>query len=112
MGKSINQWIGMGNLTRDPDLKQLPNGQPVTSFSIALNRSYKGADDEWVEETDFIDVVTFGKLADQAAQNLMKGTRVLVQGRLKTSSWDDKETGKKRSKVEILAHDLTFLHDV
>ena len=107
MARSLNQVTLMGNLTRDPELRQTPNGQNVTSFSLALNRSYKDASGEWQEATDYIDIVAWGPLAERVSQYLNKGSRCLVQGRLQYSSWE--QEGKKRSKVEVNAHDVTFL---
>lgn len=107
MARSLNQVTLMGNLTRDPELRQTPNGQSVTSFSLALNRSYKDASGEWQEATDYIDCVCWGPLAERVAQYLSKGRRSLVQGRLQSRSWE--QDGQKRSKVEVLANDVTFL---
>lgn len=107
MARSLNQVTLMGNLTRDPELRQTPNGQNVTSFSLALNRSYKDASGEWQEATDYIDIVCWGPLAERVAQYLSKGRRCLVQGRLQSRSWE--QDGNKRSKVEVLANDVTFL---
>ena len=107
MARSINQVILMGNLTRDPDLRQTPNGQSVCSFSLALNRSYKDQNDEWKEVTDFVDIVAWAGLGERVAQYLSKGRRCLVQGRLQSRSWE--QDGQKRSKVEVLANDVTFL---
>jgi single-strand DNA-binding protein len=109
MARSFNQVILMGNLTRDPELRQTPNGTSVTSFSLALNRSYKGSDGNWQEATDFIDVVAWGPLGERVSQYLSKGRPCLVNGRLQSRSWDDKESGAKRSKVEVVAQDVTFL---
>jgi single-strand DNA-binding protein len=97
----------MGNLTRDPELRQTPNGQNVTSFSLALNRAYKDTSGEWQEVTDYIDIVCWGPLAERVAQYLSKGRRCLVQGRLQSRSWE--QDGQKRNKVEVLANDVTFL---
>jgi single-strand DNA-binding protein len=97
----------MGNLTRDPELRQTPNGQTVTNFSLALNRSYKDQGGEWQEVTDYIDIVCWGPLAERVAQYLSKGRRCLVQGRLQSRSWE--QEGQKRNKVEVLASDVTFL---
>ncbi len=97
----------MGNLTRDPELRQTPTGQNVTSFSLALNRSYKDQSGEWQEATDYIDIVCWAGLAERVAQYLSKGRRCLVQGRLQSRSWE--QDGNKRSKVEVLAIDVTFL---
>jgi single-strand DNA-binding protein len=97
----------MGNLTRDPELRQTPTGQNVTSFSLALNRSYKDQGGEWQEATDYIDIVCWGPLAERVAQYLSKGRRCLVQGRVQSRSWE--QDGVKRNKVEVLANDVTFL---
>ncbi len=107
MARSFNQVILMGNLTRDPELRQTPNGQNVCSFSLALNRSYKGADGTWQEATDYIDVVAWGPLGERVAQYLSKGRPCLVNGRLQSRSWES--DGQKRSKVEVNAQDVTFL---
>lgn len=107
MARSLNQVTLMGNLTRDPELRQTPTGQNVTSFSLALNRSYKDQSGEWKEVTDYIDIVCWGPLAERVAQYLSKGRRCLVQGRLQSRSWE--QDGNKRSKVEVLANDVTFL---
>src|ERR1035437_5553783 len=107
MARSLNQVTLMGNLTRDPELRQTPNGQNVTSFSLALNRAYKDASGEWQEATDYIDIVCWGPLAERVAQYLSKGRRCLVQGRLQSRSWE--QDGQKRNKVEVLANDVTFL---
>ncbi len=107
MARSVNQVILMGNLTRDPELRQTPSGQSVVSFSLALNRSYKDQSGEWQEATDYIDVAAWGPLAERVAQYMTKGRRCLVQGRLQSRSWE--QDGQKRSKVEVLANDVTFL---
>jgi single-strand DNA-binding protein len=107
MARSVNQVMLMGNLTRDPELRQTPNGQSVVGFSLALNRSYKDQSGEWQEATDYIDVVAWGALAERVSQYMSKGRRCLVQGRLQSRSWE--QDGQKRSKVEVLANDVTFL---
>ncbi|MDB5170078.1 MAG: putative Single-stranded DNA-binding protein 1 [Candidatus Saccharibacteria bacterium] len=107
MARSFNQVILMGNLTRDPELRQTPNGQNVCSFSLALNRSYKGSDGNWQEATDFIDVVAWGPLGERVSQYLTKGRPCLVNGRMQSRSWE--QDGQKRSKVEVVAQDVTFL---
>lgn len=103
MAKSINQVILMGRLTRDPETRTTTTGKTITSFSIAVDRG--GQDDQ----ADFFDVTAWEKLGELVSQYLSKGRRCLVQGRLRQDSWDDKETGKKRSKVEVVATDVTFL---
>jgi single-strand DNA-binding protein len=103
MAKSINQVILMGRLTRDPEQRTTPSGKTIVSFSIAVDRV--GQDDS----ADFFNVTAWEKLGELVMQYLGKGRRVLVQGRLRQDSWDDKETGKKRSSVEVTATDVTFL---
>lgn len=103
MAKSINQVILMGRLTRDPEVRTTTTGKTITSFSIAVDRG--GQEDQ----ADFFDVTAWEKLGELVSQYLSKGRRCLVQGRLRQDSWDDKETGKKRSKVEVVATDVTFL---
>lgn len=107
MARSLNQVFLMGNLTRDPELRQTPNGQNVCSFSLALNRSYKDQSGEWQEATDYVDIVAWGPLAERVSQYMSKGRRCLVQGRLQSRSWE--QDGQKRNKVEVLANDVTFL---
>jgi single-strand DNA-binding protein len=107
MARSINQVFLMGNLTRDPEVRQTPTGQSVCSFSLALNRSYKGQNDEWQEATDYVDIVAWAALGERVGQYLSKGRRCLVQGRLQSRSWE--QEGQKRSKVEVVASDVTFL---
>ena len=107
MARSVNQVILLGNLTRDPELRQTPSGQSVVSFSLALNRAYKSQSGEWQEATDYIDIVAWGPLAERVAQYLNKGRRALVQGRLQSRTWE--KDGQKHSKVEVLANDVTFV---
>lgn len=103
MAKSINQVILMGRLTRDPEMRTTTTGKSIASFSLAVDRG--GQDDQ----TDFFDVTAWEKLGELVNQYLSKGRRCLVQGRLRQDSWDDKETGKKRSRIEVVATDVTFL---
>lgn len=107
MARSVNQVILMGNLTRDPELRQTPGGQSVCSFSLALNRSYKDQSGEWKELTDYVNCVAWAALGERVAQYLTKGRRCLVTGRLQSSSWE--QDGQKRSKIEVVANDVTFL---
>jgi single-strand DNA-binding protein len=107
MARSFNQVILMGNLTRDPELRTIPSGQSVCSFSLALNRSYKDASGNWQEATDYVDVVAWAALGERVAQYLTKGRPALVSGRLQSRSWE--QEGQKRSKVEVVAQDVTFL---
>lgn len=107
MSKSINQVILLGNLTRDPELKALPSGQSVCSFSLAVNRSWQGSDGQTQDAVDYFDVTAWGKLGELVSQYLSKGRKCLVMGRLSQRSWE--QDGQKRSKVEVVANDVTFL---
>ena len=103
MAKSINQVILMGRLVRDPEQRTTTTGKTIASFSIAVDRG--GQEDQ----ADFFNVTAWEKLGDLVIQYLAKGRRVLVQGRLRQDSWDDKESGKKQSRIEVVATDVTFL---
>ena len=103
MAKSINQVTLMGRLTRDPEVRTTPNGKNVASFSIAVDR--QGSDDQ----AEFIGITAWEKLSDLVAQYLHKGSRVLVQGRLRQDTWEDKDSGQKRSRIDVTAFDVTFL---
>lgn len=107
MARSFNQAILMGNLTRDPELRQTPTGQSVCSFGLALNRSWKNQQGELQEAVDFVDVVAWGPLGERVSQYVTKGRPVLVTGRLQSRNWE--QDGQKRSKLEVLALDVTFL---
>ena len=93
----------MGRLTRDPETRTTPSGKSVTSFSLAIDRM--GADDQ----ADFFNITAWEKTGELVQKYLAKGRRVLVQGRLRQDSWDDKQTGKKRSNITVVANDVTFL---
>ena len=103
MARSINQVILMGRLTRDPEQRTTTTGKTIASFGIAVDRG--GQEDA----ADFFNVTAWEKLGDLVIQYLAKGRRVLVQGRLRQDTWDDKETGKKQSRIEVVATDATFL---
>lgn len=101
-----NKAIIIGNLTRDPELKALPSGQNVASFSVATNRKYKDRDGKMQESVDFHNVVAFGRTAETIAQYMKKGSQILVEGRLQTRSWD--KDGVKMYRTEIVADFVQF----
>lgn len=105
--RSFNKAIIIGNLTRDPELKFLPSGTAVCSFSIAANDKYKKGD-EYVEHVDYFNVVVFSKQAESCNEYLSKGRPVLIEGRLQQRRWEAKD-GTKRSKIEIVASNVVFL---
>ncbi len=105
---SLNRVFLMGNLTRDPELRYTPGGQAVTTLGLAVNNKWGSGDDK-KEETLFIDINVWGKTAENCVTYLKKGAPVFVEGRLRSRSWDDKETGQKRSKMEVTATTVQFL---
>ena len=107
--RGFSKAILTGNLTRDPELRSTPNGASVCSFSVAVNRTFRGADGENKEEVSFIDCTAWGKLGETIAQYAHKGSSVLVSGRLSQRSWEDKNGGGKRSRTEVVVEDFNFL---
>ena len=105
---NVNKVFLYGNLTRDPDLRQLPSGMSVAEIGIATNRYYNNQQGERVEEVEYHSIVLFGRLADLAQQYLRKGSGLFVEGRLRTRSWDDRDTGAKRYKTEIVGEQMQF----
>lgn len=104
----LNKVYLYGNLTRDPEMKSLPSGSKVTQFSLATNRVYKDQSGARQEQTEYHNIVVFGRQAETSAQFLKKGQGVLIEGRIQTRSWDDKTTGEKKYRTEIIADAVQF----
>jgi single-strand DNA-binding protein len=98
----------IGILGRDPEMRYTPNGQAVTQFTVAVNRNYRDANNEWQEETEWFRVVAWAQLAERTAEYLRKGRKVYVEGRLQTRQWEDRE-GQKRYTTELVAQTVTPL---
>src|SRR5512138_1837499 len=96
---SFNQVILVGNLTRDPELRYTPKGTAIAEFGLAINRTWKDESGETKEEVTFVDINAFGRQAEVIGQYLKKGRPVLVEGRLKLDTWEDKQTNQKRSRL-------------
>lgn len=109
MVKGFSKAIILGNLTRDPEMRTTPSGTNVCSFSVAVNRSFRGQNGQTTEQVSFIDCSAWGKTAEVICQYLHKGSGILVSGRLDQHSWEDKATGQKRSHVEITVEDFNFV---
>ena len=109
MAKGFNKVTLMGNLTRDVEMRTTPSGQSVANFSLAVSRSWKGQDGQTQEQTSFINCVAWGKAGEIIAQYVKKGDALLVSGRLDQRSWDDKESGQKRSTIEVNVEDFNFV---
>jgi single-strand DNA-binding protein len=105
--RGFNKVVLMGNLTRDPELRAIPSGQNVCSFSLAVNRTWKNASGEQQEAVDYIDCNVWGKPAEIINQYMKKGSGILVSGRLQQRSWE--QEGQKRSKVEVVVEDFNFV---
>ena len=105
---SLNRAQIIGNLTRDPEMRYTPNGQAVASFAIATNRRWKDKDGNNQEQTEFHDIVAWGKLAEIMSQILHKGNKVYVEGRLQTRQWEAQD-GNKRTRTEIVVDDFVAL---
>jgi single-strand DNA-binding protein len=106
---NLNRVLLIGNLTRDPEVRYTPKGTAVTELGLAVNRVYTGEDGERREETTFVDVVLWSRLAEIAHQYLKKGRSVFIEGRLQLDTWDDKQTGQKRSKMRVVGENLQML---
>jgi single-strand DNA-binding protein len=108
MARGIAHVTLVGNLTRDPELRQTPSGTSVCQLGVAVNSSYKDSSGQWVEKPNFFDVVVWGTQGENCARYLAKGRQVAVDGRLDQRSWDAQD-GTKRSKVEIIADTVMFI---
>lgn len=104
----INKVMLFGNITRDPELRSLPSGMNVCNFSVATNRVYRDREGKKQEQADFHNVVVFGRQADTVSQYLKKGSSVYVEGRMQTRSWDDKTSGEKKYRTEVVADRVQF----
>jgi single-strand DNA-binding protein len=106
---SYNKVVLVGNLTRDPDVRYTPKGMAVADIGLAVNRYYTADNGEKREETTFVDVTLWGRQAEVAGQYLKKGRPVLIEGRLQLDTWDDKQTGQKRSKLKVVGENLQLI---
>lgn len=104
----LNKALLIGNLTRDPELKAIPSGIKVCSFSIATNRVWKDKNGARQEAADYHNVVVFGRQAETVAQYMKKGSQVMIEGRMQTRSWDDAATGTKKYRTEVIADRVQF----
>ena len=108
MARGVNKVILVGNLGKDPELSYLPSGQSVAKFSLATSRSYKDKSGEVKEETEWHNIVAWGKLGEICAQYLKKGRQAYVEGRIQTRTWEGRD-GNKRTSVDIVAEDVQML---
>jgi single-strand DNA-binding protein len=109
MSKSVNKVILVGNVGKDPEVKYTPNGTAVAKFSIATNERYKDRAGEWQERVEWHHIVAWQRLAEIVGEYVAQGSKVYIEGKLQTSSWDDKQSGEKKSRTEIVARELLLL---
>ena len=109
MAKSVNKVILIGNLGKDPEIKYTSSGMAVAKFSLATNERYKDKEGQWQDRTEWHNVVAWQRLAEIVGEYVKKGSKLYLEGRIQTSSWDDKETGQKKYRTEIIANDLVLL---
>ena len=107
--KSVNKVILIGNLGKDPEVKYTQGGMPVAKFTLATNERFKDKEGQWQDRTEWHNITAFQRLAEIVGEYLKKGGKCFIEGSLRTSSWDDKETGQKKYKTEIIANDLVML---
>ena len=108
MARGLNKVMVIGNVGRDPEMRYIPSGRPVTSFSVATSRSWTNSEGERREETEWFNVVAWGNLAEICKQHLRKGQQVYIEGRLQTRSWEDHD-GRKRFRTELVANEMIML---
>ena len=110
MSRGLNKVMIIGHLGKDPEMRYTPSGRPVTTYTVAVSRSWNSADGERHTETEWFNIVAWGNLAEICKQYLTKGQQVYIEGRLQTRRWDDKE-GQKHTSVEIVANEMMMLGD-
>lgn len=109
MAKSVNKVMLIGNLGKDPEVKYTPSGMAVAKFSLATNERFKDKSGEWQDRTEWHNIVAWQRLAEIVGEYLKKGSKVYIEGRLQTSSWEDKQSGEKKYRTEIVASDIVML---
>lgn len=107
--RGFSKAIVAGNLTRDPEMRATPSGAQACNFTIAVNRVFKSGDGNQQEQTSFIDCVAWGRTGETISQYVKKGSALLVSGRIEQRSWEDKTSGQRRSRVEIIVEDFSFI---
>ena len=110
MSRGLNKVMIIGHLGRDPEMRYTPSGRPVTTFSVAVSRSWNSSDGERRSETEWFKIVAWGNLAEICKKYLFKGQQVYIEGRLQTRRWEDKDS-QQRTSVEVVANEMTMLGD-
>src|SRR5256885_14493811 len=108
MPKSVNKVILIGNLGKDPEVKYTPSGTAVAKFSLATNERFKDKSGEWQDRTEWHNIVAWQRLAEIIGEYVKKGSKIYIEGKLQTSSWEDKQSGEKKYRTEIAAPELAL----
>src|ERR1041384_3841263 len=108
-GKSLNRVQLIGNLGKDPEIKYTPSGTPVAKITIATNERFKDKSGEWQDRTEWHNIVAWARLAEIIGGYVKKGSKIYIEGKLQTSSWEDKQSGEKKYRTEIVAQELVLL---
>jgi len=111
MSRSVNKVILIGHLGKDPEVKYTPSGVPLAKFSLATNERYKDKSGEWQDRTEWHNIVAWQRSAEIVGEYAQKGARVYIEGRLQTSSWEDKQSGDKKYRTEIVVREIVLLGD-
>jgi single-strand DNA-binding protein len=109
MPKSVNKVILVGNVGQDPEVKYTPSGTPIAKLSLATNERFKDRSDEWQERTEWHSIIAWQRLAEIVGEYIKKGSKLYIEGKLQTSSWEDRQSGTKRYRTEIVARDIVLL---
>src|SRR5271169_1559230 len=109
MPKSVNKVILVGNVVEDPEVRYSQSGTPVANFSLATNERFKDRNDEWQDRTEWHKIVAWQRLAEIVGEYVAKGSKVYVEGKLQTTSWEDRQSGERKYRTEIVARDLLLL---
>jgi single-strand DNA-binding protein len=111
MAKSVNKVILVGNVGKRPEIKYTPSGTPVAKLSFATNERFKDKSGEWQERTEWHNIIAWQRLAEIVGEYVDKGKKLYVEGRLQTSSWEDRQSGERKYRTEIVAHEILLLGD-
>jgi single-strand DNA-binding protein len=109
MPKSVNKVILVGNVGKDPEVRYSQSGTPVANFSLATNERFKDRNNEWQDRTEWHSIVAWQRLAEIVGEYVAKGSRLYVEGKLQTTSWEDRQSGERKYRTEIVAHELLLL---
>lgn len=109
MPKSVNKWIGLGNVGKDPELRSTGGGTMVASFSLACSDRRKDAQGNWQDQTEWVNLVAFARTAEIIRDYVKKGSKIYVEGKLETQSWNDKQSGEKKYKTVVVVNELVLL---